>query len=62
MAELKVFRELLKMTKDEFANSLGFSLSYYEKIENGDRKMSGHFLKKLKEKYPQIDLNIFFKN
>ena len=61
MAEIKAFREMIGATKEEFANKLGFSLSYYEKIECGDREPSRQFLKRLKEEYPQFDLNIFFK-
>lgn len=61
MKTLKDFREAIKKTQEEMANDLGISKSFYEKIENGQRKPSRELLKKIKESYPLIDLNIFFK-
>ena len=61
MAEIKAFREIIGATKEEFASILGFSLSYYEKIDCGDREPSRTFLKRINEKDPQFDLNIIFK-
>lgn len=60
MEELKNFRLSLGLTIQEFANSIETSKSLYEKVESGDRKPSREFTTKLKAKYPQFDVNIFF--
>ena len=62
MQEIKQFRNSLKLTLKEFAESIGVSESLYSKIECGDRKPSRQFCEHLKSKYPQFDVNIFFKN
>lgn len=60
MKFLKEFRLSLGMTLQEFASNIGVSKSYYEKIESGQRKPSREFMTKLKYKFPQFDVNIFF--
>lgn len=60
MEILKEFRESLKLTNQEFADTIGVSKSLYEKVESGVRKPSREFTTKLKAKYPQFDVNIFF--
>lgn len=60
MEILKKFRESLKLTAQEFADNINVSKSLYEKVENGSRKPSREFTTKLKQKYPQFDVNIFF--
>ena len=60
MEVLKRFRKSLKLTSQQFADTLKISKSLYDKVENGDRKPSREFMTKLKEKYPQFDVNIFF--
>jgi predicted transcriptional regulator len=60
MQELKKFRNILNITAKEMAENIGVSKSFYEKIETGTRKASNSFISKLKKKYPQVDLNIFF--
>ena len=60
MEVLKKFRESLNLTALEFANSIKVSKSLYEKVEAGVRKPSREFITKLKTKYPQFDVNIFF--
>ena len=62
MEELKNFRKSMNMTAEEFAGSIGVSKSLYEKVENGFRRPSSIFTAKLKMKYPQFDVNIFFTN
>lgn len=62
MKELKEFRESMNMTRETFANSIGISKSLYEKIESGVRGTSKGFTQKLKKRYPQFDVNIFFMN
>lgn len=60
MEYLKKLRESLNLSKREMAETIGISFSYYEKIESGERCASRNFLTKLKEKFPQFDINIFF--
>lgn len=60
MEELKSFRLSLGLTIQEFANSIKISKSLYEKVESGARKPSRQFTTKLKSKYPQFDVNIFY--
>lgn len=60
MEILKKFRESLNLTTQEFANNIKVSKSLYEKVESGARKPSREFTTKLKSKYPQFDVNIFF--
>lgn len=60
MEQLKAFRISLGLTIQEFAKSIGVSKSLYEKVEAENRKPSREFTTKLKTKYPQFDVNIFF--
>lgn len=60
MNELKEFRKSLGLTILEFAETINISKSLYEKVESGARKPSREFTTKLKKKYPQFDVNIFF--
>lgn len=60
MEVLKKFRESLRLTTQEFADSIKVSKSLYEKVESGCRKPSREFTTKLKMRYPQFDVNIFF--
>ena len=60
MEILKAFRMSLHMSTQDFANSIKVSKSLYEKVEGGVRKPSREFTTKLKRKYPQFDVNIFF--
>lgn len=60
MQQLKDFRSSLGLTMSEFAEKINVSRSLYEKVESGFRKPSREFTTKLKEKYPQFDVNIFF--
>lgn len=59
MNPLRVLRTQLGLSRREMAETLDVSLSLYEKIELGKRNMSAKFLKKLKLKYPDLDINIF---
>ncbi len=60
MDVLKKFRESLGLSPQGFADSIGVSKSLYDKVETGVRKPSRNFLEKLKYRYPQFDVNIFF--
>lgn len=60
MEQLKNFRLSVGLTIPQFAKEIKVSKSLYEKVEGGFRKPSREFTTKLKEKYPQFDVNIFF--
>ena len=60
MEQLKNFRISLNLTTNEFAKTINVSKSLYEKVEGGFRKPSREFTTKLKAKFPQFDVNIFF--
>lgn len=60
MKTLKEFRESKHLTQNKFAKDIGISTSFYIKIENGTRKPSSEFIRKLKVVYPEFDANIFF--
>lgn len=60
MEELKKFRISLGFTAIEMAEKIGISKSLYDKVETGARKPSREFTTKLKEVFPQFDVNIFF--
>lgn len=61
MDELKKFRETLGFSYQDMANELNVSKSLYEKIELRQRNASNNFLKRLKSRFPQFDINVFFK-
>ena len=56
---LKELRGVYK-TQEQFAKELGISKTAYEKYERGEREPSKNFLKILKKKNPNLDMNIFF--
>ena len=60
MEELELFRKSLGITRQEFANNIRVSKSLYEKVATGQRRPSRNFVEKLKQKYPQFDVNIFY--
>ena len=60
MEWLKKFRNEQGLTLNEMAEKLGISKSMYEKVEYGDRGASVQFIKRFKQVFPHIDINIFF--
>ena len=58
--ELQNFREYKNYSRYEMATKLEFSKSMYEKIELGFRNPSYNFLLKLKESFPDFDINLLF--
>lgn len=44
---LKSFRKSLKMTQREFSEAIGYSYSYFSKVENGDLKFYGGLMKEV---------------
>ena len=59
MKTLKEFREAIGKTQQEMANEFDISKSMYEKLENGDKKPGRELIRKIKLKYPLIDVSIF---
>ena len=57
------FRVSKKLTQKVFADTLRISLSLYAKVELGFRTPSFDFIRKLKETYPEANIDkIFFGN
>lgn len=59
MNMLKEFRENIGKSKQEMADELQVSKSFYEKIEYGTKKPGRELIEKFKKKYPYFDINIF---
>ncbi len=59
MKTLKEFREAIGKTQEEMASELSISKSFYEKIENNERKPGRELIERIKQHYPLIDVNIF---
>jgi transcriptional regulator with XRE-family HTH domain len=59
---LKEFRKAQGLTLERLARELDFSLSYVSQIENGYAAPAYGFMRKIKAAYPEIDINMFFKD
>ena len=59
MKELSNYRKKIGKTQREMAEMLGVSKSMYEKYEYGIAKPSIKVLKKFKELFRDLDINIF---
>ena len=57
---MREFRVSKGYSLAEMAKILDVSQSLYEKIEYGDRHPSRNFMMKVKDKFPDFDMNIFF--
>lgn len=62
MKYLSELRKRENLNSLEMAKRIGISESLYTKVESGRREPSRFFMKKLKEKFPEVDMNIFFSN
>lgn len=58
--DLKEFRKSRKLNHKEMAKEIGVSASYYYKIESGYRNPSYEFLMKLKERFPDVNIDEMF--
>jgi putative transcriptional regulator len=58
-SKLIAFRDSLNLSQKEMALNLGISLSFYIKIELGQRNPSFNFIKKFKQKF-NISVDEFF--
>lgn len=61
MKYLKTMRRKNSLTQNEMANLIDVSYSHYVKLENGFVKPSFELLKRIKEKFSEVDMNEFFK-
>ena len=57
--KLKEFRLNKGLTQEQMAKLVGISKSMYEKIEYEERKPSIDTMKKFKEIFKDLDINIF---
>lgn len=62
MKYLSIFRKQFNYSQQQIANIIGVSLSYYSKIESGNKQPSYNFIVLFKKKFPEVDINIFFDN
>lgn len=60
--ELKSLRKELNLTQKSMAESIGLSLSMYEKVERGHKKASRNFMELLKNKYSKVIIDDIFFN
>lgn len=57
---LKEFRDNLGLTQNQMAEEIGVSKSYYSKVESGFQKPSFEFLRKLKSRFSDVDIDEMF--
>lgn len=57
---LQGFRIDLELSQDQMAKEIGVSKSYYSKIESGFQNPSFEFLKKLKMRFPEVNIDEMF--
>lgn len=60
MKALKQFRESLRLNQKEMAIQIGVSASYYYKIESGMQTPSYEFMRKMKDRFPNISIDKMF--
>ena len=62
MERLKEFRKEKHMTQEGMAEKIGITLSMYEKVERGVVSASAAFMRRMKEAFPDVDINFIFFN
>lgn len=60
--KLQAFRESLHFTKKDMAKEIGVSASYYYKVESGQLNPSYEFMRKLKNRFPRVNIDQLFFN
>lgn len=58
--KLKEYRISLKKTQNDMAERWGITLSFYSKIESGDKNPSIQNLIEFKKKFPTANINEIF--
>ncbi|GAA0115689.1 helix-turn-helix transcriptional regulator [Clostridium senegalense] len=57
------FRVKQKLTQQEMSKKIGTTLTFYSKVELGERNPSYNFIVKLKKEFPNANVDsIFFDN
>ena len=59
---LKEFRREKALTKQQMADKLGYTLSLYEKVEDGRAGVSAKFMHKFKRVFPDASIDSIFFN
>ena len=57
---LKEFRLANNFSVPEISKKIDVSVSFYTKIERGERGISREFMRRFKKAFPLFDMNIFF--
>ena len=60
MDRLKEFRKEKGITQEEMAKKLNITLSMYEKVERGAANASSAFMRRLKNVFPDADIDFIF--
>lgn len=60
MEILKQLRKELKLSQEAMSTKIGVTLSYYQKIEQGQVMAGAGFIRKLKKAFPAMSADIFF--
>lgn len=60
--KLKEFRKEKNLSQEDFAKSIGYTLSMVSKIEQGAVKASRAFIDRVKSIYPDINIEVVFFN
>ena len=58
--KLKSFREKMNLTQEKMAITLGITVAHYKSIEYGYRNPSFELLKKMKEIFPNFNIDKIF--
>lgn len=59
---LQNFRQSKNLSTEEIATKIGASTSLYEKVEFGRRNPSYGFVSKLKNAFPEVDIDKIYEN
>lgn len=62
MNKIQEFRLKKGINQAAFARLIGINRTYLYRLEKGQAKPGNKVLDSIKEKFPETDLNIFFKN
>ena len=62
MDSLKQLRSDLNLSQEKMAQKIGVTLSYYQKIEQGNVMAAAGFIRKFKKAFPHVSTEIFFQD
>lgn len=60
MKNLREFRKEKGLSQDKMARELNITLSMYEKVESGRVGASAAFMKRLKDRFPEANIDFLF--